>query len=163
MWKSRDLALVIMLAVVSFIYSVFVGQLGNLLTGIYGLNFLFYIGSAIFISFGFLAYRGRRWRLLLQGMLVALLTLPTYFSGAPFDVLARIPMILNSLFADVVYNTGYNYFEKNHRLRWLSILLGVGFIVTSPFFVTLNIIEGAIGGAIAYQIFFKLEKEKRSL
>ena len=63
MMKSRDITLVILLAVVSFVYTVFVGQLGNLLTGIQGLNYLVIIGHMIFISYGFLMYEGRRWRL----------------------------------------------------------------------------------------------------
>ena len=99
MWNSRDLALVIILAVVSFIYTIFVGQLGNLITGIQGFNYLFIVGHAIFISFGFLMYEGRRWRLLLQGVLAALLTLTTYLSGAPFDVLSKMPMIATSFLA----------------------------------------------------------------
>jgi hypothetical protein len=56
LWKPRDLTIAILLAVASFVYTVLVGQLGNLFTGIVGLNFIFIIGHSIFMSFGFLIY-----------------------------------------------------------------------------------------------------------
>ena len=115
MWRSRDLSLVILLAVVSFVYTVFVGQLGNLLTGIQGLNYLFIIGHMIFISFGFLMYEGRRWRLFLQGVLAALLTLTTALSGAPFDPLSKIPMIAVSFLADLIFNSLYGFFKNKNK------------------------------------------------
>lgn len=182
MWKSRDLALVIILAVVSFIYSIFVGQLGNLITGIQGFNYLFIVGHAIFISFGFLMYEGRRWRLLLQGVLAALLTLTTYLSGAPFDVLSKMPMIATSFFGDLIFNSFYTFFKNRNRLIWLAILVAVGFVFMLPIFVTLNmfffyppealtmyinvyllllpltIIETVIGGYLGYRIYERVKK-----
>lgn len=184
MWESRDLALVIILAVVSFVYSLFVGQLGNLFTGILGLNFLFFVGHAIFICFGFLMYEGRRWRFFLQTILVALLTLPTHQSGAPFDVLARIPMIAISFFTDLIFNSVYIFFKKRNRLIWWAILIAVGWLLMIPLFVILNmlifyppevltmwvnvflslfpvtLIEMIIGAYIANKIYGRVRKEK---
>ena len=182
MWKSRDLALVIILAVVSYIYTIFVGQLGNLITGIQGFNYLFIVGHAIFISFGFLIYEGRRWRLLLQGVLAALLTLTTYLSGAPFDVLSKMPMIATSFFGDLIFNSFYTFFKNRNRLIWLAILVPIGFVLMLPIFVTLNmfffyppevltmylnvyllllpvtIIETIIGGYLGYRIYERVKK-----
>ena len=61
MWSSRDLALVILIAVVALVYSVFVAQVATLVTGIKGLNYLFFIGHAIWASLAFLLFQGRRW------------------------------------------------------------------------------------------------------
>lgn len=184
MWESRDLTLVIILAVVSFIYTTFVGQLGNLITGIQGLNYLFIVGHAIFISFGFLMYEGRRWRLLLQGILAALLTLTTYLSGAPFDPLSKIPMIVTSFFGDLIFNSIYNFFKKRNRLIWSAILVALGYVLMLPVFVTLNmylfyppqaltmyinvyllllpvtIVETIVGAVIGNMIYRRVRKEK---
>ncbi len=184
MWESRDLTLVIILAVASFIYTIFVGQLGNLITGIQGLNWLFIVGHMIFISFGFLMYEGRRWRLLLQGVLAALLTLTTYLSGVPFDVLSKIPMIATSFFGDVIFNSFYIFFKKRNRLFWLAILVAIGFMLMLPVFITLNmylfsppqfltmfinvyvlllavtIVETIAGASIGYMIYRRVRKEK---
>ena len=138
MWHSRDLTLVILLAVVSFVYTIFVGQLGNLLTGIQGLNYLFIIGHMIFISFGFLMYEGRRWRLFLQGVLAALLTLTTALSGAPFDPLSKIPMIAVSFFADLIFNSFYGFFKNKNKLIWLAIIVVLGYAFILPVFVIVN-------------------------
>lgn len=138
MMHSRDLTLVIILAVVSFVYTTFVGQLGNLLTGIQGLNYLFIIGHMIFISFGFLMYEGRRWRLFLQGVLAALLTLATFLSGSPFDPLSKIPMIATSFFGDLIFNSFYGFFRDRNKLVWLAIIVVLGYAFMLPFFVTIN-------------------------
>jgi hypothetical protein len=138
MMHSRDLTLVIILAVVSFIYTTFVGQLGNLLTGIQGLNYLFIIGHMIFISFGFLMYEGRRWRLFLQGVLAALLTLTTFLSGSPFDPLSKIPMIATSFFGDLIFNSFYGFFKDRKKLVWLAMIVVLGYAFMLPIFVTIN-------------------------
>ena len=184
MWSSRDLTLVIIIAVVSFIYTTFVGQLGNLITGIQGLNHLFIVGHMIFISFGFLMYEGRRWRLFLQGVLAALLTLTTSLSGAPFDPLSKIPMIITSFFGDLIFNSLYTFFKKRNRLLWLAILVVIGYMLMLPVFVTLNmylfyppqaltmyinvyllllpvtIIETIVGAIIGNMIYNRVIKEK---
>jgi hypothetical protein len=140
MWNGRDVSFIIILAVFSFVYTVIVGQLGNLITGLLGMNYFFIIGHAFFISFGFLIYEGRRWRFLMQTFLVALLTLPTYQSGAPYDVLGRIPMIINSFFIDLIFNSFYAFFRKKDRLLWWSIFVALGFILLIPLFVSMNMI-----------------------
>ena len=184
MWKSRDLALVIVLAVVSFIYTVFLGQLGNLFTGILGLNYLLIIGHAVIISFSFLVYEGRRWRFLLQGILVALLTTPTFQSGVPFDLLARAPIIVGSFFSDIIFNSIYSYFRTHDKLKLWAILVPVGHLLITPFTLALNLFlfypseafslyvevfllllpvtmtEAVIGGYLGHKIFEKMMKDK---
>jgi len=181
-WNSRDLALVILLAVVSFIYSAFIGQLGAMVTGILGFNYFFMIGHAIFISFGFLIYEGRRWRFLLQSILVAFLTLPTFQSGAPFDVLARMPMIIGAFFSDLIFNSFYRLFQRREKLVWWAILVAVLFLIITPIFMALTrfifyppeafalyvnvylllfpvtMAEAILGGYISYKLFIRIKK-----
>ena len=182
LWSSKDITRVVILGVVSFVYTVFVGQLGNMLTGILGLNYFFIFGHAIFISFGFLAYEGRRWRFLLQSCIVALLTIPTFMSGLPFDVLARWPMIAGAFFSDLIINSLYTTFSKNNRLFLWAFLAVVVFLIFTPFFVALNmllfyprevftlyinvffmllpvtLIETAVGSYIGMKIFRRIQK-----
>ncbi len=184
MWESRDIALVIILAVTSFIYTVFLGQLGNLFTGILGFNYLFIIGHAIIISFSFLIYEGRRWRFLLQSMIVALLTLPTFQSGAPFDLLARAPMIIGSFFADAIFNSLYPYFCLKNKVVLWAILVPVAFLIITPLTMAVNLFlfytseafllyvnvfllllpvtmtEAIIGGFVGYKIFKRISDGK---
>jgi len=181
LWETRDLTLVILLAVVSFIYTQLIGQLGNVITGIQGFNYFFIIGHMIFISFGFLIYGGRRWRLLLQGILAALLTLTTFLSGVPFDIVSKIPMVLTSFFGDLIFNSFYSRFENRNKLNLLALLVVIGYMLMLPVFVSLNmflfylpqalnsylsvyvllfpvtLIETIIGGFIGYQIFKRVK------
>ena len=135
----------------------------------------------IFVSFGFLIYGGKRWRLLLQGILAALLTLTTFLSGVPFDIVSKIPMILTSLFGDLIFNSFYSQFENPNKLNWLALLVVIGYMLMLPVFVSLNmflfyppqalnsyisvyvllfpvtLIETIIGGLIGYQIFKRVK------
>jgi hypothetical protein len=181
LWSSRVLALVIFIAVVSFIYAFLVGQLGALITGIFGLNYLLIFGHAMIISFGLLLYKGKRWTFFLQGILVFLLVLPTYQGGLPFDVLARIPILINTLLGDITFNSYYDFFKKRNQLIWWAILSVTVFWVSSPFLFMLNmyifyppelliqfmnlallmlpviIIESIIGGYLGYKIYEKVK------
>ena len=185
MWKSRELALVILLAVVSFVYSVLVSQLPNLITGIMGLTYFFIIGHAIFVSFGLLMYGGRRWRFLLQSTLVAILLIPTFQHGTPFDVLARTPILASSFFADLIFNSVYPFFHKHNKMIWWAILSAVGFLLLNPFFTMLNMflfyspealssyvtvylllfpvtmIEAIFGGIIAHRIWRRVQQTSK--
>ena len=182
MWNSKDLALVIVIAVVSFVYSVLIGQLGAIFTGIQGFNYLFYVGHALFISLGLLLYKGRRWRFFLQTVLVALLSLPVSQFGAPYDVMARIPVVLNGIFLDLLFNSLYQYFQKREKLLLWSLLISLVGVFTCLVFISLNfilfismealnsfmnlffmlspikVIEGLVGGYLAFQISERLKK-----
>ena len=182
MWKSRDLAVVIILAVASFVYTFIIGQLPNLFTGVLGLNYIFYFGHAIFISFGFLMYEGRRWRFLLQTVLVSLLTLPTYMSGAPFDFLARSPMIIGAFFTDLIVNSFYARFRNHNILIWWGTISVIIFLLIIPFsmastmflfyarevfelyvyvyllMLPVTLIETFFGSMIGYRIYTRVKK-----
>ena len=181
LWTSRDLALVILFSVLSFLYAVFVSQLANLFTGILGMNYILTIGHAILVSLAFLMYEGRRWRLFLQGVLVALLFIPTYQGGPPFDPLARLPIIVNTFLGDLVFNSAYGFFEKRNQLVWWAILSATIPGIVSPFLFMLNFylfypieilipfmniaflllpvifIESIIGGYFGYKIYERVK------
>ena len=132
-WDSRDLTLVIVFAVIGMLYSVFVAQMALLITGIQGVHLFFIIGYAIFITAQMLLYEGRRWRFSVSSILFALLTTPTSFTGAPFDVLARIPIVINASISDLIFNSIYAHFKKRNKLFWWSILLSVEFNIINQF------------------------------
>jgi hypothetical protein len=182
MWESRDLALVIILSVAGFVYSLIIGQVGLMLTGIAGVNYLFTIGHAIFVSLGLLLFEGRRWRFSIQVTLFSFLTLPTYLMGTPYNVLPRIPLILAGIQADMLFNTVYEIFKKRNKQVVWAVLVSVEFflidpllrILTYPFYlpsqytltffnVTLLllpviIIEASMGGYLGYKIYNRIEK-----
>jgi len=138
LWSSRDLALVIILAVASFVYTMFVGQLGNMITGILGLNYFFVIGHAIIISLSFLMYQGRRWRFFLQTVIVAFLTLPTFMTGQPFDLLSKWPSIAGGFLIDLIFNSLYSSFVKRKQLLLWAFLSVLVFFIIVPLFAAMN-------------------------
>lgn len=182
MWKSKDLALVILITVASFVFTFSVGQLAWLFSGLPGSNMAFTIGNSIIISLGFLLFRGRRWRILLMQSLFAILVIPTFLLGTPFDVLPRLIIIIHGIQGDVILNTFYGFFEKRGKLLWWSIFVSVEYFIVSPFlsiiwfsilfppaFVTLfintifllfplSIAESILGGYVAYKIYQRIEK-----
>ena len=125
LWSSRDIALVIILSVASFVYTIFVGQLGNMLTGILGLNYFFVIGHAIIISLSFLIYQGRRWRFFLM-------------TGQPFDVLSKWPSIAGAFFVDLIFNSVYSSFIKRKQFFLWSFLSVFAFFLIAPLFAAVN-------------------------
>jgi hypothetical protein len=183
LWSTRDVAFVIFLALVSFLYSAFVGQLGMLVTGILGFNYLFFWGHAILIGFGLLVYEGRRWRFFSQSFIVALLTLPTFQSGTPFDIFARIPMVVNAFLIDILFNTFYSYFRAKNRLAWWLALTNIVWMLTIPIIFVINmtlfyppqaltnwltvfflllpltLIEMVVGAYISYKWYKRLKKD----
>ena len=139
MWETKDLSFVIFLAVVSFVYAISIGQLPNLITGIIGLNYLFIFGQAIFVGLGLLLYEGRRWRFFIQSVIVALLFIPTFEGGIPFDVLARMPIVVANFFLDLGLNSIYGFFEKGNKMIWWAILGVNSAIILLSFFTVLNL------------------------
>jgi hypothetical protein len=182
MWNSRDLALVVLFAVSNVIYIYLVGQLGWLFSGIPGSNMIFIIGSAIILAVALLMYEGRRWRFLLQNILFVILILPTYLVGTPFDIVPRIPSIINAIHADILYMSLYEFFKKRKQLKLWSVIAIVEFflvnqlltaivftIIFAPAFVAtfINVIllllpvsmtESVIGALIAFKLYEKIKK-----
>lgn len=133
-WSSRDLTLVILTAVVVFIFTLLIFQYATVLTGIVGANYFFTFGMALLVSLTFLLFEGRRWRFFLHNTLVAILTLPTTLAGPPYDVFPRIVLILVGIIADLLFNSFYNTFKNENRLVFWSIISGTGFFLLLPFF-----------------------------
>ena len=153
-----------------------------ILTVIPGAIHLFGIGHSIIVSLALLMYQGRRWRFLLQGLLVTLLFLPTTAGGIPFDILSRTPTIFGSFFADLIFNSVYGIFEKRRKLSLWIILTSITFffldlIFRFPiwsllyssefmaafvngllFMLPVIIIEWTTGGLIGYKIYQRVKK-----
>jgi hypothetical protein len=177
LWNSKDIALIITLAVTGFVYTALVFQIGFLFSGIPGSNYLFVIGQAIWNSIAFLLFEGKRWRLLFTITLFGLLTMPTSAMGAPFNILPRIPLILNALQLDIIMNTVYPFFKRKNKLMWAAIVFslenfiidGILRLATYPVFYSpeyastfvgiflmmlpVIIIESAAGGYLGFKIY----------
>ena len=182
MWSSRDVAIIVGLAVVNFVFSALAGQLGWLTTGMPDSNLvIFGIVYALFVSFALLIFEGKRWKFFVQSILIVMISLPTYVNGAPFDVISRIPVLVTSFQCDIVFNSFHGYFEKRQKLLWWAILGSVEFTMVTPFIgllvwplimapeaiaLWLNAIpiitpvviaETAIGAYLGYKIYKKVE------
>ena len=112
---------------------------------------------------------------------MALLTLPTSFLGAPFDMLARIPLILNAIIVDLLFSSNYRFFKSRNKLLWLTIIVSVEYNALNPFFSMLFyflfypppvlaafidivlillpviIIESIVGGYIGYKVYERVK------
>jgi hypothetical protein len=141
------------------------------------------LGHAILIGFGLLVYEGRRWRFFSQSFIVALLTLPTFQSGTPFDIFARIPMVVNAFLIDVLFNTFYSYFREKNRLAWWLAVTNIVWMLTIPIIFVINmtlfyppqaltnwltvfflllpltLIEMVVGAYISYKWYKRLKKD----
>ena len=182
MWKSRDLALVILFAVANVVYIYLAGQLGWLFSGLPGSNMAFVIGSAIILTVALLMYEGRRWRFLLQNIIFAILILPTYLVGTPFDIIPRIPLIITAIFTDILFMSLYGFFKKRDRLKLWSVIAVVEYFLVNPFLtgivftyifppafvatfinvvlllLPLSITESIVGALIGYKLYQRTRK-----
>lgn len=129
MKNTKDLALIIVFAVLNFTIMLITNQITNLLHVI-GLSYVFTILYAINASVAWLMYRGRRWRILGQAVLFNILASTFIPSRA---IALGIAGILNALAADLIFNSFHGYFESRNKLLWWIILLQVFFWGTSPF------------------------------
>jgi len=176
MWNSRDVALIIMFAVLSFVFQVLIGQIPNLITGIAGIGYVFTIVYSITQTVAWLMFGGRRWRFFSQGLLFTLLCLSVIQSWTPPVVMATI---LNVLIADLIFNSFHGTFERKNKLVWWAILTQGYYWTTHPLLVLsfskiffpveavapimslilpLMIIEAIAGSYIGYTIYRRVEK-----
>jgi hypothetical protein len=133
MWKSRDVAFIIVIPVINFVFCSLVGQLGWAISGLPGSNLvIFGIIYAIFPSFSLLIFKGRRWMFLVQSLLAVMISIPTYVNGIPFDLISRIPVLVSAVQCDIVFNSIYGFFEKRNKLLWWAILASIEFTVITP-------------------------------
>jgi hypothetical protein len=132
MRKSRDLALIVMFAVLTFVFQALIGQVPGLITGVPGIGYAFTIVYSIIQSVAFLMYEGRRWRIFAQGLLFSLIAFPFI---PTFTLPAAMAAIINSLIVDVVFNSFYGHFKKENKLFWWILLNQVYYWATLPFWL----------------------------
>ena len=129
MEKSRDIALIVMFAVLTFVFQALIGQVPSLITGIPGIGYAFTIVYSIIQSVAFLLYEGRRWRIFAQGLLFSLIAFPFL---PTFTLPAAMAAVITSFIVDVVFNSFYGHFKKANRLVWWILLNQVCYWATLP-------------------------------
>ncbi|MFZ7138290.1 MAG: hypothetical protein ACOWW1_07725 [archaeon] len=122
MLKTRELTLIILFGVTAFVYQASIGQLPLLITGIPGLGYILVIGLRIIFGTAFLFFEGKRWRYFFCYVLFCLLLSFIHLSTNPFYVFANIPSLINGFTSDVIFNSFYKKFQRQHRLNWLAMI-----------------------------------------
>ena len=179
MENSRDITLIIMFVALSFAFKMLIGQLQTL-TGMHGSDFALTIVYSIIQSVAYLMYGGRRWRILVQALLLSLL----YLLFIPSWTLPiAMATITNMLIVDLVFNSFYGKFKRDNRLFWWILSLQVyswttfSFIVLPflllfipmeaviAYFVTfgivwlpITIVEAVAGSYIGYKTYRRVER-----
>lgn len=182
MVSSRDLTLIIMFAVLAFVFMMLIGQVPELITGIPGIGYAFTVVYSIIQTVAWLMYEGRRWRIFAQGLLFSLLGfsfIPTWTRPTGMTI------ILNTLIVDSVFNSFYGFFEQKNKLLWWTILSQVYYWSTHSLWIVLfaslffypfefmmeqwvipimsvmlpiMVIEAIAGGYLGYQIYRRVKK-----
>lgn len=134
MKSSRDIALIIMFAVLNVVLMVLIGQVPELITGIPAIGYAFNIFYAITGSVALLMYEGRRWRLFTQSLLFNALAVLFVRIYTP---IAAIVVILTSLIMDVVFNSCYEIFKRRNKLLYWGIISQVYSHTTQPIWTLL--------------------------
>jgi hypothetical protein len=181
-WSSRDVALIILFAVLNLVFAVLIGQVPDLIVGVHGISLVFTIVYSINQSVAWLLFQGRRWRIFAMGLLLsslALLAMPTILQPH-----AAMAAILDSFIVDAFFNSLYGSFKRKNKLPWwilsaqvfswgISPFLILAF--SAPFFpigavianwfipimsvvLPVMIVEAIAGSFIGYKIYKKVEK-----
>lgn len=182
MKDSKDLALIIMFAVLNLVIMILIGQVPELITGIPAIGYAFIIFYAITQAVAILTYEGRRWRLLMQSFVFNIIAL---LSVAVWTQIAALASLISSLIMDVFFNSVYGYFKSKDKLLWFAVLSQVFSWTSQPiwtlFFVSLFmapfenvlrnwfislilvfypliVIEAVVGGYLGYKIYQRVKK-----
>lgn len=179
--NSRDIAVVVMFAVMGFVFMVLIGQVPRLITGIPGITYAFHIVYSILQSVSWLMFEGRRWRIVAQGLVLSLLALTVIVVWTPAVAMATI---VNMFIVDLVFNSFHGFFErKKMLLYWLILgqvyywsthslwvllfsslfypfeaLLKTWFLPVMSVMLPVLIIEAIAGSYIGYKIYRRVEK-----
>jgi len=177
--SSRDISLIVMFAVLIFVFRLLIERGVGMLI-IPEFSYILPIFFSIIQSLAFLMYKGRRWRLFFQALLTTLLYV--VFINPAFRPTEMVSL-LNMFTVDVVFNSFYGPFERKNKLFWLSILFQVYYwtirslwllvfysVLFYPFETFLNnwfiptmsvlpviILEGLVGGYLGYQIYRRVK------
>jgi hypothetical protein len=185
MWSTKDLTMVVSLAVVGLVLTLLVVQSASMITGIPGANAVFTVILATLTSFSLLMYEGRRWRFFAQMTIFMLLIVPTYLGGLPFDLLGKIYIVVTAFVVDVVVNSLYPVFSGRKKLKLWSVLNGLFYWLLQPlvsilistflyapaFFSTfvsvfvmllpVTIVESLAGGYLGYRLYQRVKTTKQ--
>jgi len=179
--NSRDITLIVVFAVLDLVLMVLIAQVPQLITGIFGITYVFTIFYAISSSIALLMYEGRRWRRFTQSLLFSLIAL---FLVAAWTPITAIAFPLSYFILDVIFNSVYGFFKEKNKLIWWAILSQVVYWIISPLWLLLftsfsfsfqavltnwfipifsvmlpiMIIEAVAGGYIGYKIYRRVEK-----
>lgn len=137
MFTSKDIGLIIFLAVLHFVVTLSVGQLARTITGIPGISYAFTIFHAIITAFSISIYKGARWRFLFQMTLYTLLIIPTSIGGVPFDLVTKSGLIFNALVVDITMISVYGLF-KEKKLLWVTIVTTLFWMINPLFGITIK-------------------------
>jgi len=182
--SSRYVTLVIVFAVLIFLFGLFIGRIvGMIEIPPFGSStaYLLAFGYSILHSLAFLTYKGKRWLLFSQAIISSLLYIMLV---NPAIRAVEMATITNLFICDVVFNTFYRTFEQKNKLLilvfifqiyywathaiWLlaynSIfffsfegLMNVWFIPIMSILIPIMVIEGLMGGYTGYKIFQRLK------
>ena len=185
MKNSRDIALIIVFAVLIVVFRLFIGRIvGMIEIPPFGGStaYLLSIFFSIIHSLSFLMYRGKRWRLFSQAIISTLLYL-TLVNPSIRGI--EMATITNLFIVDIVFNSFYGRFDRKEKLLWLTILFQVYYWATHAIWVLLYnsiffysfgglmnnwfipimsilipvmVIEGLIGGYTGHKIFQRVKK-----
>ncbi len=182
MWSSKDIGLVAVLAALGFVTAVSVGQIGYLLVGVPGINYIFLVFQSIQTGFALLVYQGKRWRFLAQMTIFTILIIPVNLGGVAFDFLGKTHYIIAAFFTDLIANSTYNYFKKHNKTKYWAVLNGglLFWILQPSASITVNlllfvpqtaqfisvvallwpliIVESVAGSYIGYKIYRRIAK-----
>ena len=131
--RTKDLCLIIIMATLGLVTTLFIVQTARMITGIPGANYIFTVILAIQTSFSLLMYEGRRWRFFFQMTLFTILIIPTNLGGTPFNVLGKMNTVVTAFLSDLIFNTLYVKFKRRDKLLWWTIIATIVFWVMNPF------------------------------
>ena len=134
MKNSKDLALIIMFAVLNLVLMILIGQVPELITGIPAIGYAFIIFYAITQSVAILMYEGRRWRLVMQAFIFNTMAL---LSVATWTQIAALVSLISSIIVDVVFNSLYGYFKRKDKLLWFAVVTQVYSWTSQPIWTLL--------------------------
>jgi hypothetical protein len=184
--STRDLSLIIVFAALLVVLNVLISRIPETVSGIAGFGYLFTILYSITLSVAYLMYGGRRWRIIAQTSLYALLYTVLPFSSSPGGTIPPLLAgIVNAFVIDIVFNSVHGFFERRNKLQWWviltqlyywgthsiwTLLLGsllffsfemafqFWFIPVMSVMLPVMIVEAVAGGYLGYKVFRRVEK-----
>ena len=184
--STRDLSLVIVFAALLVVLNLLISRIPESVSGIAGFGYLLTIFYSITLSVAYLMYGGRRWRIIAQASLYALVYVVLPISSSPGGTIPPLLAgIVNAFTIDIVFNSFHGFFERRNKLHWWVILTQLYYWSTHSIWVLLlgsllffrfelalqfwfipimsvmlpvMIVEAVAGGYIGYKVYRRVEK-----